>query len=89
LAERYGAADSVESKQVNGEWIIKNEGATEETAYHEAGHAVVGFALGCPPLAYFTIARNPEENSRGEWSHLPWTDPHFFAEAVEAQSSYY
>lgn len=54
--------------------VIRNEGTREETAFHEAGHAVIGRVLGCPPLKSVSIERNEDENSRGYCWHEPWPE---------------
>jgi len=41
----------------------------KETAYHEAGHAVVAVRLGCR-FEYVTIIADPDEGSAGHLKHL-------------------
>lgn len=54
----------------------------ESTAYHEAGHAVIGHALGIP-FAYVTI--EPDHDSAG---HIIAADPYSIMEIWEERGKY-
>src|SRR5689334_3552764 len=51
--------------------LIHNTGTREETAHHEAGHAVAAYLLGAAPLS-LSIERDEEEGSRGYCQHEDW-----------------